>query len=107
MIPVNSQFDLFFSGGPFDSSDYSMGYAVCSSPTGPCHQPSPEPFLTSHAGQSGPGGGEVFLGTGGKADIVYAAWTNGKVGYSSGGVRSLFAAQMDLAGVQPALSSQK
>ncbi len=96
MVTVAGRFDLFFSGGQWNTSGYAMGVATCASPLGPCHTTSSGPFLSSRPGQEGPGGGEVFLGPAGHSYIVYAAWTNGHVGYAGGGSRSLFASAINL-----------
>ncbi len=105
MIADGSQFDLFFSGGNWNTADYAMGFATCTTPVGPCRLASPDPFLTSRGGQNGPGGGEVFRGPGGAPWIVYSAWTNGRVGYATGGSRSLFVSPLDLSGPVPRLQA--
>jgi hypothetical protein len=105
MITDGDRFDLFFSGGEWNTAGYAMGYAVCTTPLGPCRLPSPDPFLTSRGGQEGPGGGEAFLGPGGAPWIVYSAWTGGRVGYAAGGSRSLFVSPLDLSGTVPRLGS--
>ena len=103
MIPVGTGFDLFYSGGVWDTAGYAMGFASCSTPVGPCRLPVPGPFLTTRSGQEGPGGGEVFRGPAGAPWIVYSAWTNGRVGYAAGGSRSLFVSPLDLSGTVPPL----
>jgi hypothetical protein len=53
----------------------------------------------------GPGGGDVFLGPIGHPWIVFAAWTDGRVGYAVSGRRSLFASPLDLSGMVPRLGA--
>jgi len=103
MIRTGSGFDLFFSGGVWDTPGYAMGVAACTSPLGPCRTTSSQPFLVSRPGQQGPGGGEVFRGPAGAPWIVYAAWTGGRTGYAAGGARSLFVSPLDLSGPVPVL----
>lgn len=103
MVRTTSGYELFYSGGMWDSSDYSMAVASCEGPLGPCQKVSLAPFLSSRTGQQGPGGGQVTIAASGTAYIVYAAWTNGQVGYDDGGSRSLFATRLDLSGAEPRL----
>jgi len=54
--PVNGQFDLLFSGGVYTSANYAEGYAVCTTPVGPCTQTDPNPILSSYGSVAGPAG---------------------------------------------------
>jgi hypothetical protein len=90
IIPVNGQFDLLFSGGVYTSSSYAEGYAVCTSPVGPCTQSDPNPILSSYGSVAGPGGGSWFQDASGNYWLDYAAWTAGCTSYSCGGARRLF-----------------
>ena len=103
MITDGSRFDLFFSGGNWDTVDYAMGFATCATPVGPCRPPSPDPFLASREGQDGPGGGKEFRGPGGARWIVYSACTNGHVGHAAGCSRSPFVSPLDVCGPVPRL----
>ena len=75
IVPVNGQFDLLFSGGIYTSSSYAEGYAVCTSPIGPCTQTDPSPILSSYGSVAGPGGGSWFQDASGNYWLDYAAWT--------------------------------
>ena len=88
MVLVDGQYYLFYSGGYWGSADYSVGYAVCAGPQGPCAKPLDHPILVSSATVSGPGGEFAFRDTTGQWWMAYAAWTAGQVGYP-GGARSL------------------
>ena len=103
MVRNGSTYDLLYSGGKWDTPGYGMGFATCTGPAGPCQKPTSAPFLSSSDGRLGPGGGQVFTLLG-RPVMVYAAWTNGKVGYASGGVRSLFVSRLDLSGSEPRVS---
>ena len=90
IIPVNGQFDLLFSGGIYTSANYAEGYAVCSTPIGPCTQTDASPILSSYGSVAGPGGGSWFQDASGNYWLDYAAWTAGCTNYSCGGARRLF-----------------
>ncbi len=105
MIREGPTFELFFSGGDWESDTYAMGSAACVTPEGPCRLSAPGPFLASGGGRQGPGGGELFLGPGGHPWLVFAAWTGGRVGYADGGRRSLFVSPLDLSGPVPRLGA--
>jgi hypothetical protein len=90
ILPVNGQFDLLFSGGIYTSSSYAQGYAVCTSPIGPCTQTDPNPILSSYGTVAGPAGGSWFQDASGNFWLDYAAWTSGCTSYACGGARRLF-----------------
>jgi hypothetical protein len=90
ILPVNGQFDLLFSGGIYTSTSYAQGYAVCTTPIGPCTQTDPNPILSSYGSVAGPGGGSWFQDASGNDWLDYAAWTAGCTSYSCGGARRLF-----------------
>jgi hypothetical protein len=90
IVPVNGQFDLLFSGGIYTSSSYAQGYAVCTSPIGPCTQTDPNPILSSYGTAAGPAGGSWFQDASGNFWLDYAAWTSGCTSYACGGARRLF-----------------
>jgi hypothetical protein len=90
ILPVNGQFDLLFSGGIYTSTSYAEGYAVCTTPIGPCTQTDPSPILSSYGAVAGPGGGSWFQDSAGNFWLDYAAWTAGCTSYSCGGARRLF-----------------
>jgi beta-xylosidase len=85
----SGRYYLLYSANWYDSDRYAVGYALCSSPVGPCHKPQNGPILNTAAGAAGPGGETFFTDTSGGVWIAYHAWTQPAVGYASGGVRSL------------------
>ncbi len=83
MVKMDGNYVLFFSAGYFGwpenerLSPYSMGYATCTGPTGPCTK-APEPLLFSRMGNagciSGPGHQAPFqVGT--RWFLAYHAWS--------------------------------
>lgn len=88
MIRQGSQYVLFYSGNDWASGRYGVGYAICSSVTGPCHKPQDGPLLSTHANEAGPGSASIFTDRLGQVRIAFHAWTPGHVGYP-GGARSL------------------
>jgi len=47
---------LFFSANDYASFNYSVGYATCAGPMGPCTQATENPILISKCRAAGPGG---------------------------------------------------
>jgi GH43 family beta-xylosidase len=99
MVPNNNgKYDLFYSGNRYDSRNYAIGYAECTSPLSGCTKkttsapwfstPTPTtPGATDTTpyypdGPNGPGGesfltggdGRVIRGPGGSVTMAYAAW---------------------------------
>src|SRR5205807_60274 len=89
MARVGGTWYLFYSGNLWSTPGYAMGYAVCSSVTGPCWKPQDGPVLGTNGGEVGPGAGSVFTDNDGTLWMAYHAWTAPRVGYDQGGVRSL------------------
>ena len=98
MVPNGGAFDLLFSAGanvnPYASSAYSMAETTCTGPLGPCVQPTLNPFLTSYANVSGPGGGAYFADALGEGYLAYANCYCGSIRklyvapFSMGAIRS-------------------
>lgn len=80
MVLLDGQWVLFYSGGKWNTDGYSVGYALCDGPTGPCRRPANPRLHSSGGGFVGPGGADVFRSRGGRSLAVYAAWDKGKVG---------------------------
>jgi hypothetical protein len=81
---------LLYSGGWWDSAAYTIGYATCNTPLGPCTQATTDrPLLASAGNQAGPGGACVITGPDGDQWLAYHAWSAGAIGYINGGPRSL------------------
>ena len=103
MIRQGSQFLLFYSGNDWATSRYGVGYAICSSVTGPCRKPQDGPLLASHSNEAGPGSPSVFTDRLGHLRIAFHAWTPGRVGYP-GGARSLRIGSISLTGGRVTIS---
>jgi beta-xylosidase len=88
MVKRNGRYYLFYSGNQWESAHYAIGYAVCSSPLGPCTK-SPGPWLASNSRVQGPGGQEFFTDPSGRLWMAFHAWVNGRIGYPFGG-RTLY-----------------
>jgi putative cell wall-binding protein/GH43 family beta-xylosidase len=89
MVNVGDRYWLFYSGQLWDTPEYAIGYASCLTPTGPCDKPPNRPLLVSSGQVAGPGAPELFVDKAGARWIAYHAWTAGKVGYRTGGIRTL------------------
>lgn len=57
MVRTPKGLQLLFSGGRWDTTGYGTAVASCDSPSGPCHETSAGPFLSSGSGREGSGGG--------------------------------------------------
>ncbi len=90
MVDLNGTFDLFYGGGHYTTAGYSIGYATCAGPAGPCTD-HPQPILRTEPGEQGPGGPALF-DYGGKLLMAYSAWP-GVVGYPTG-YRAMYVASV-------------
>ncbi len=84
MVQLGGHWLLFFSGGPWESSSYAIGYAYCQGPVGPCADPNATPVFGSAGAVAGPGAPSIFTDTSGALWMSYNAWTAGDVGYPAG-----------------------
>ena len=94
LVDVGGTYELWFSGGVWDSSGYAEGYAVCTGPAGPCLQPQAGPVLASYGSVAGPGAGSLFTAPDGSWWMAFAAWTAGCTSYGCGGARQLHMASV-------------
>lgn len=88
----NDTYYLLFSGGPWDTEYYAVGYATAAGPLGPYRKAS-EPFLKAAGGIAGPGGQSVVFDAAGLPWLAFHAWQAGNVGYPNG-IRSLNLARL-------------
>ena len=106
MVRVGKAYYLFYSSGWYDSANYAIGYAVCTSPRGGCRKVTTAgPWLRSRSLAAGPGGQSVFRDRSGRWRIAYHAWDPRKVGYRAGGVRQLWIDQLTFAAGRPVLGA--
>jgi beta-xylosidase len=82
---------LFYGANNYSSPSSAIGYATCSGPLGPCTDQSTNPWLYTNyvPGLVGPQGPSFFTDASRAQHIAFDAW-NGPVGYSNGGVRSMW-----------------
>jgi hypothetical protein len=84
----------------WNTANYAIGYAICTSPSGPCTKPLDHPWLGSNFTAQGPGGQEFFTDPSGQLWMVMHAWVHGDVGYPSG-ARSVFVLRVVFQGGVP------
>jgi hypothetical protein len=104
ILPVDGSYYLLFAAGIYTSPRYSEGYAVCSSPVGPCTQTDPDPIVSSYGNVDGPGGGSWFQDQSGQDWLDFASWTAPCTSYSCGGSRDLYVAPVTFGAAAPASS---
>ena len=103
MVRADGRYVLFYSANWWIDDRYSMGWAACDSPLGPCTK-GRGPWLASRDGVSGPGGGSVFVDGSGQAFLAFHSWGGG-LGYRHGGYRQLHVEPLDLGGT-PSITSR-
>ncbi|MCL2725298.1 MAG: glycoside hydrolase family 43 protein [Polyangiaceae bacterium] len=90
MVKAAGNYFLFYSANWWESANYSVGYAVCRGPLGPCEKRTLDRPLAASSGETlGPGGQEFVTDEKGQMWMTYHAWSNPTVGYEKGGARSL------------------
>lgn len=105
MVEIENRYYLFYSANWWESTNYGIGYATCTTPRGPCTKKTLDgPLVTSGGETLGPGGQEIFTDAEGKTWMAYHAWSMPIVGYSNGGRRSLRIDPLELRGGVPALA---
>jgi beta-xylosidase len=80
MVRHDGRYFLFYSGNAYDSDAYAVGYALCDTPLGPCHDAPENPILRTTEAAHGPGHSYVIDGPDGNTWILYHAWPPGAVG---------------------------
>jgi len=61
MVRQGSTYFLFYSANNWNSTDYAIGAARCTSVAGPCSRPASTPWMGSAQHYEGPGGEEFFV----------------------------------------------
>jgi beta-xylosidase len=79
---------LFYSGGRWQDGSYGINWAHCHGLAGPCTK-NLGPWVGSGPNAAGPGAQDFFRDPSGKLWMSYHAWSPARIGYESGGVRSL------------------
>lgn len=81
MISYAGRYYLFYSGASYANDTYATGYAICTTPLGPCTRAATTPLLATGEQVSGPGGAMAFVDAAGRLRLAYAAWDFGNTGY--------------------------
>ena len=81
MVRDGSGLYLFYSAGTWQNSTYAVGWARCSSPSGPCAKGGDRPLVAANRDLSGPGGQEVVQTADGHRWLAYHAWVPHEGGY--------------------------
>jgi beta-xylosidase len=103
MLLSGGKYFLFYSANNYWTTNYGIGYAVCSSPLGPCTNVSTKgPWVGTSGNRKGPGGQSFFYDTDGNLFMAYHVWAD-KVGYGNGGIRSLWIDQVHFVNGGPTL----
>src|SRR5262249_28087331 len=90
MVVRDGSYFLFYSANWYDSAWYAIGYAVCTSPIGPCRKATGEsPFMHTLGPVIGPGGQQFFDDPRGQLWMAYHAWSGPASSYRDGGMRLL------------------
>ncbi len=92
MIEQDGTYYVFYSANDYDSADYAIGYATCTSPLGPCTDSVNNPVIVSSGAMAGPGGPSPYFGPTG-LELGFSAW-DGTVGYGDGGYRAMYTASV-------------
>jgi hypothetical protein len=94
---------LFYGGNHFSSAAYAIGYATCSSPSGPCvDQSRAQPWVSSNSTDViGPGGPSVLTTSTGGRFLLFHGWING-VGYG-GGERAMYVQPLTFSARAPSI----
>lgn len=101
MLHTPQGYFLFYSANEWVGADYATGVARCTGPLGPCSRIYGTPFLGSRGDMLGPGGPAPITAPDGSPQLAVHAWTAPKVGYPSGGTRSLYLFPLRFTGSDP------
>lgn len=103
MIYDGGVYWLFYSASWWNSVNYAVGFARCTSPAGGCVKPRDGPILKGTVQGAGPGGAEVFREGSGQGWLVYHAWAFAAPSYATGGQRSMRLSRLSFANGEPVL----
>jgi beta-xylosidase len=83
MIPAprNNGYLLFYSANQWQTANYKVAVAFCTTPTSPCKRMYNSPLVASRGGMLGPGGASAFRGADGRWYLAFHSWTSPNVGY--------------------------
>lgn len=104
MLLHDGNYYLFYSANWYESAAYAIGYATCSSATGPCRKVTTDaPWLKSDGIVLGPGGQDFFVDAAGQVQMAYHAWTGPSTTYAKGGARALRVSRLSFSDGVPKL----
>jgi hypothetical protein len=83
LLREGGRYFLVYSAANWTAQTYSIAYATCAGPSGPCTKPGENRVLRSGARLAGPGGAEVFRDAGGGLWVGFHAFSEPHVGYPS------------------------
>jgi beta-xylosidase len=111
IVRSGTTYFLFYGGGPWDSASAGIGYATCTSPTGPCTDRSTAARWLSSAAANpdtgqpqdpqGPHGPTIFVASDQTIRMAYSGW-KGTVGYPDG-VRAMWIGRLQFNSGVPSL----
>jgi beta-xylosidase len=105
LVLAGGAYYLFYGANSYSSSSSAIGYAICTKgPLAPCTEKSTNPWLQTNSvpGLVGPQGPSFFTDPSNVEHIAFDAW-NGPVGYSNGGVRSMWTDTISFPSGKPTL----
>jgi hypothetical protein len=93
---------LLFAGNHWETPNYAIGVARCTTPLGPCVQDGSGPLLAATPGSTftGPGSPDVARSPDGELLLTFHAWTKGREGYPTG-ARALRAVPLSFTNGRP------
>ncbi len=97
IIEHDGRWQLFYSANNWNSPSYAIGWASCSSPAGPCIQPSVSPVLASNDSRLGPGAPAPLIDPEGLLMVAYHGWNPPHTDYPNG-QRRLYLEHVCIAG---------
>ena len=80
MLAADGRYFLFYSGNDWDTANYAISYAVCTTPMGPCVKPNAGPWLTGSPTAQGPGSPSVFTDEQGETWLALHSWVGARSG---------------------------
>lgn len=102
MVRRHGRYYLFYSANDWNSANYAIGYAICTTVKGPCTKPTDRPILRSEGLLLGPGGQEFFTDRSGRTLVAYHAWVDGEIGYPN--LRRLYTGILSFRAGAPVIS---
>jgi beta-xylosidase len=102
LVVSDRTYYLFYSANWWQSDRYGIGYAMARGPLGPYTKATlAGPWMGSDRAVAGPGGQDFCRHGSGDLLMAYHGWPPGRIGYSAGGVRSLYVTRVRFDDGQP------